>query len=290
MTFWKRLRRLPPVRVLSRYLDRAGPNQATLIAWNLLFAFFPITVLAVTVAGLLFQNHNAGHAIATAVASVLPGGHDSQVLAALDAFHRNSGLLAAVGIVGLLWSGSSLFSAMEGAFATLGDGRRRGFIAGKLVAIGMSVLFTLLAAPVVLSSSLLAGLGSLPGLPSWLDQGAVAAGLQVVVSVFLGSLLFAAIYGLVPSRRAGARSVALGAVVAGVLFEALSLLFPLYFRLAHGFSNYGSTFSLFFVILAYAFLLAQITVLGYSTVAEFAPPAAAPPEQPEALPVAAEHP
>ena len=50
------------------------------------------------------------------------------------------------------------------------------------------------------------------------------------------------------------------------LGEALTLLFPLYFKLADGFKTYGSTFSLFFLILAYAFLVAQVTVLGFAVV------------------------
>ena len=270
-TLWKRLRRTFAIRVLGRYIGRNGPNQATLIAWNLLFAVFPIVILAVTLAGVVFHDPAAGRAVAKAVASTLPQGKGSAVLAALATFHRDSGWLAVVGILGLLWSGSSLFGAMDQGFATLGGGKSRSFLPQKLMGFGMIILFTLLAVPVVLSSSLLAEFESLPLVPGWLHSGPLALLLQVLAAVSVGTVLFTAIYSLVPHQRRRLRAVLPGAVAAGVGFEGLSLLFPLYFHLEHGFSSYGSTFGLFFLILAYVYLVAQITVLGYAVVAEADP-------------------
>ncbi len=267
-SLWRRWHRILPLRTVARYLARGGPNQATLVAWNLLFSAFPITLLAVTVAGQLFHDPAAGKEVAKAVAAILPGGNGGAVLSALDSFHRDSGWLAIVGLVGLIWSGTSLFSAMDTAFAGLDGGPTRGFLAQKVTAAGMIVIFTLLAVPVVLSSSLLAALESVTGLPAILHTGALAVGTQVVAAVLVGWVLFTAIYALVPARRRPLRSLAGGALAAGLLFEGLSLLFPVYFRLAHGFSSYGETFALFFLILTYVFLLAQVTVLGYCVVLE----------------------
>ncbi|MGA9774348.1 MAG: YihY/virulence factor BrkB family protein [Candidatus Dormiibacterota bacterium] len=275
-TLWRRWRRTLPLRTVARYLARSGPNQATLVAWNLLFSVFPITLLAVTVAGQIFQDPAAGREVAKAVASILPSGNGKAVLAALDSFHRDSGWLAIVGVVGLVWSGTSLFSAMDTAFAGLAEGHTRGFLAQKLTAAGMIVIFTVLAVPVVLSSSLLAALESVAGMPTFLHAGAVAVAAQVTAAVVVGWLLFTAIYALVPAQRRPLRAVAKGSLAAGLLFEGLSLLFPVYFHLAHGFSSYGETFALFFLILTYVFLLAQVTVLGYCVVLESGPTPAGP--------------
>jgi membrane protein len=268
---WKRLKRTFVVRVLSRYVSRNGPNQATLIAWNLLFAIFPIAILAVTLAGLVFRDPAAGREIAKAVASVLPNGRGSVVLQALHNFHRDSGWLAIVGIIGLIWSGTSLFGAMDQGFAALSEGKSRSFLPQKLMSVGMIVLFTVLAGPVVLSSSLLAGLEKLGGLPGWLQSGYVALVLQVVLAVIVSTVLFTTIYSAVPHQRRRLSAALLGGASAGLIFEGLSLAFPLYFHLEHGFSTYGSTFGLFFLILAYAFLVAQIIVLGYAVTLEADP-------------------
>ncbi len=271
---WQRLRRWFPVRVAARYLNRSGPNLATLVAWNMLFSFFPIMVLAATLAGLV-PHHGAGlgRGLTQAIASALPGGNGTTVVRALNAFHHQSGLLAIVGVVGLLWSGSSLFGAMDQAFAGLSETRSRDFIPQKLMSFGMIVLFSCLVLPVVLSSSLLAVLKSVPGIPSPLSSGPASLLIQICFAVVAGTILFSGIYFLVPKVRRSARAVLPGALAAAILFEALSLLFPLYFKLAHGFSTYGTTFSLFFLILAYVFLLSQITVLGYAVILEDEPEA-----------------
>ncbi|MGH7642398.1 MAG: YihY/virulence factor BrkB family protein [Candidatus Dormibacteria bacterium] len=267
----RRLRRWYPVRVGARYLNRSGPNLATLVAWNMLFSFFPIMVLAATLAGLIPHSAGVGRGLTQAIASALPGGKGAAVVKALNAFHHHSGLLAIVGAVGLLWGGSSLFGAMDQAFASLSESPTRSFIPQKLMSFGMIVLFAVLVVPVVLSSSLLAVLKSVPGIPTLISHGPVGLILQICVSIVAGTLLFSAIYFLVPKKRRAPRAVLPGALAAGILFEVLSLLFPLYFKLAHGFSTYGTTFSLFFLILAYVFLLAQITVVGFAVVLEGEP-------------------
>ncbi|MHB8393116.1 MAG: YihY/virulence factor BrkB family protein [Candidatus Dormibacteria bacterium] len=278
---WAALRRTFPLRVVARFLQKNGPNQATLIAWNLLFAIFPIVLLAVTLAGLVFHDPAAGRAVAKAVASILPDGRGSVVLSALASFHRDSGVLAIVGVVGLLWSGSSLFGAMDQGFAAISGFSTRSFLSQKLMSVGMIVLFTVLAVPVVLSSSALAVFESLPGIPGWLHSGPLALVLQLVLAIAVGTMLFTAIYHLVPKRHGSLGSSIKGGITAGIVFEGLSLLFPLYFHLEHGFSSYGSTFGLFFLILAYAFFVAQVVALGYTVAvvdaqAHTAPAGAAP--------------
>ena len=260
------------MRVTARYLNRSGPNLATLVAWNMLVSFFPIMVLAATLASLVpLHGAAVGKGLTQAIATALPGGKGAAVARALTAFHHHSGLLAIVGAVGLLWGGSALFGAMDQAFASLSDTKARSFIPQKLMSFGMIVLFACLVVPVVLSSSLLAVLKSVPGVPTLLSHGPASLVLQICISVVVGTILFSAIYFLVPRTRRAPRAVLPGAVAAAVLFEALSLLFPLYFKLAHGFSTYGTTFSLFFLILAYVFLLAQITVVGFAVVMEGEP-------------------
>ncbi|MHB8333130.1 MAG: YhjD/YihY/BrkB family envelope integrity protein, partial [Candidatus Dormibacteria bacterium] len=126
-TLWARLRRTLVMRVAGRYLSHNGPNQATLISWNLLFAVFPIVILAVTLAGVALRDPAAGREVAKAVAALLPQGRGSAVLQALASFHKDSGWLAIVGVAGLIWSGTSLFGAMDQGFAALSDGKPRSF-------------------------------------------------------------------------------------------------------------------------------------------------------------------
>ena len=264
-----RLGRAFPVRVVKRYLDAQGPNWASLIAWNALFAIFPILLVTATVIGFVLQNQSIADGVQQQVVHAFPGKDTAKTITgALNDFRHKTGLLAIVGFLGLIWSGSGLFSAIEQGLNALYGCRMRGFVRQKLMAFAMIFLFTALAVPLVMSGSLLPALESLPVVPHFLTTGPVGLVLQIVAGSLDGAVLFLAIYWVVPNRRQRLRRVLPGALAAGAMLEALTLLFPLYFQLAGGFATYGATFALFFLLLAYVFLLGQIIMLGGAINAE----------------------
>jgi uncharacterized BrkB/YihY/UPF0761 family membrane protein len=83
----------------------------------------------------------------------------------------------------------------------------------------------------------------------------------VVGAVVLVALL-AVIYRFVPNRSFPMAEVWPGALLAGVLVEVLSLGFPIYARVAHGFNTYGQQFALFFLLGTWLYLLSQLLLLG----------------------------
>ena len=263
-----------PVRALRRYLDARGGTWAKVIAWNAFFAFFPIVLITVTVLGIVLQNPGLKSNVETQVVQAFPecrGEHGCAVLSALDAFRQRTGLLGAVAFVGLLWSGSALFGAIDQALASLYPGTPRSFIRQKLMGFGMILLFTVTAVPLLLSSSLLSLLESLPATPQFFRTGPAALLIQIAAGVLDATVLFTTIYYVVPSRRQTLRRVLPGALVAGTLFECFSLIFPLYFKLAGGFATWGQTFALVFVLLFYFYVLGQIIMLGGAVDAELDP-------------------
>lgn len=265
-----RLTRAFPVRVAKRYLDAQGPNWATLIAWNGLFALFPMVLIAVTVLGFVLQDPTTAKNVEQAVVNAFPGKTtQAQILQALEGVKDKSGVFAVVGFLGLLWSGSSLFGAMEQGLSSLYPCKPRDFLQQKLMAFGMIFLFTALAVPLVLSSALLPALQSLSFVPGFLTGGPAALLIQVGAGIVDGALIFFAIYYVVPHRKQRLRHVWPGAIAAGVLLEGFTFLFPLYVHLAGGFNTYGATFALFFLLMTYMFFLGQITVIGGAVNAEY---------------------
>lgn len=258
-----------PVRVVKRFLDAQGPNWATLIAWNGLFAMFPMVLITVTIIGAVLNSPSLSHGIEQQVVAAFPSkSSQQQILNALHDFKQKSGLLGIIGFLGLMWSGSSLFGAIEQGLTALYPCKPRDFIHQKLVAFGMILLFTVLAVPLVLSGSLLPALRSLPVVPSALTTGPAALLIQVGAGVLDAAILFFAIYFVVPHRRQRVRDVIPGAITAGILLEALTLIFPVYFKLAGGFATYGATFALFFLMMTFAFFLGIITMIGGAVNAE----------------------
>jgi membrane protein len=260
-----------PVRVIKRYLDAQGTNWGTLIAWNALFAFFPIVLVTITVLGLVLQDPGTKQSIEHQIATAFPNCRQSshcEIIDALDSFKERTGVFAIIGFAGLFWSGSALFGAMDQGLSALSGCKPRDFLPQKLMSFGMILLFTVLTVPLILSGSLLGLLERLPLVPTVFRIGPVSLLLQIGLGILDAMLLFTAIYYIVPHRRQRLRQVLPGALVAAALFEGFTLVFPLYFRISGGFAAYGQTFALFFLLLFYFFVLGQIVMIGGAVNAE----------------------
>jgi YihY family inner membrane protein len=267
-----------PVRALRRFLGAQGPNWATIIAWNLFFAFFPIVILAITAVGLVLHDPGARATIEQQIFAAFPscraqqsgGGGGCQIISVLNDFRTSTGVFAVVGILGLVWSGSSLFGAMEQGLNSLYACTSRGFLRQKLMAMGMVVVFTVMAVPLVVSGSVLSLLQALPGVPDFLRSGPASLLIQLGAGIVDASLLFGIIFFVVPHRRQQVRDIIPGALFAGVLFEALTLLFPLYFQRVSHSPQWGQTFAFIFLLLFYFLMIGEIIMLGGALNAELA--------------------
>src|SRR5438270_656823 len=136
-----------PGRVVAKFMEDQAPNWAALIAWNALFAMFPIVLFVAAVLGFALRIFGQANAqVYSIIFSAIPTGSkdQSEMLKAVSGVKSASGVLFIVGLVGLLWGGSALFGTMEQAFAVIYHTKPRDFIRQKLISFGMVVLFTLL--------------------------------------------------------------------------------------------------------------------------------------------------
>jgi membrane protein len=254
-----------PGRVIRKFLEDQAPNWAALIAWNALFAMFPIVIFASSLLGFALRIFGgANDAVYKTIFSVIPGDpkQQAELFNAVYGVKSQSGVLFIVGLVGLLWGGSALFGAIEQAFAVIYHTKPRDIIRQRLIAFGMVFLFTILVGIAVATSALLPALKHIPNIPEFLYSGVAAFILQVVVGITAGFLLFGSTYYVIPNRKQEFRKVIPGALVAGVLFELITLLFPLYISLNNGINQYGKTFGLFFLLMTFFFFLGLITMIG----------------------------
>src|SRR5712692_525327 len=237
-----RLMESVPGRVIRKFLEDQAPNWAALIAWNALFALFPMVIFAASLLGFALRLFGeANDAVYKTIFSVIPNdsGQQTEVIKAVSGVKSQSGVLFIVGLVGLLWGGSALFGAMEQAFAMIYHTKPRDFIRQRLIAFGMVFLFTILVGIAVATSALLPALKHISGIPEFLYSGTAAFILQVMVGITAGFLLFGSMYYVIPNRKQVFRKIVPGALVAGVLFELITLLFPLYISVNNGINQYG---------------------------------------------------
>lgn len=253
-----------PGRVVMKFIEDQSPNWAALIAWNALFAMFPIVLFAAALLGIALHlfGVTSDRIYSTAFNLIPDPDVQHQVVGAVTGVKSQTGLLFVVGLVGLLWGGSALFGTMEQAFAVIYHTKPRDFLPQKLLSFAMVLVFTLLAGLSVLTSSILPALKNIPNLPGFLTSGAAAFMLQVAVGLVSGFVLFLTIYYVIPNCKQTVKKVWPGALVAGALFELVSLVFPLYLEINKGIGQYGKVFGLFFVLMTFFFFLGLITMVG----------------------------
>ena len=258
------LKNSPPGKLAVKIGEDKAINWATLIAWSALLAMFPILVVMASILGFALSLAHVDTAqLYGHIASAFPDRNlQAQVLTGLDSFKRQSGVFAIVGFVGLMLGGSALFGSMEQAFAVIYHTTPRSFVRQKLLGFAMIIVFTVLAGLAVGTSSILPTLKNLNFLPAALTGGPLALVLQIALGVLTGFVLYAVIYYVVPNRKQDWGQVWPGALLAGALFEVVTLVFPVYLEINKGISNYGKTFALFFILMTFFYFVGIVTMVG----------------------------
>ena len=251
--------------------DKAA-RLAAALAYYTAFSLAPLVLLAIVIAGLAFGDEAAQGAVFAQLQGLL-GQEGAAMLESAVQNSRKPGasaISAVIGLATLAWSASNVFAQLQEALNTIwevepkpgrglvGTARKRLLSMSMVLGIGFLLLVSL-----VLS----AGLAALGKFFSGLLPGAEALwqGVEFAVSFGVVTLLFAAIYKVLPDAEIAWRDVWVGAAVTAVLFALGKLLIGLYLGHASVGSTYGAAGS-FLVLLVWIYYSAQILFFG----AEFA--------------------
>ena len=150
--------------------------------------------------------------------------------------------------MGLLWGGSSLFTAMEFALGVI--------IGAVSVAFSASGHGAGHDHPVRRVSGRDVGINSIVAIPGiiWV--------FEPVVGLLVWCTFMLAVYRLVPNRTYRVSEIWPGVVIAGTAMEILTLLWPLYARLSQSSRRMARSSPSFFVLASWLYFLAQFILLG----------------------------
>ena len=237
-----------PGRLIGAFGSSQAGNYASGMAFNFFVSMFPLILGLLSVLGFATRFANARATALNAILGFFPSDAHTELKNLFDSVQQHSGLLGSVGIVGLLWSGSSLFTGMEFSLGVMVGVRQRSFLRQRAMALVMTVLFVV-ALVLAIGISLI----PLPG-ATWLFEPVV--GLVVWFAFML------AIYRLVPNRTFKVSELWRGVVIAGTAMEVLTLLWPVYTHFSKGSSTYGAVFALVFLLASWLYFLAEFILLG----------------------------
>jgi membrane protein len=249
------------------FVEDDALSRGAAIAFYTVTSIAPILLIVVAIAGLAFGRDAAQGALTAQIGSLM-GQQTADVLqaAVASASGKSSGILATIiGLVTVLVTASGVFVEMQSALNVIWKAKPRGGTVSRLVraraeSLGLvAALGFLLLVSLVMSAALTAFGNYLNAI---LPFGKlIAEALNVIVSVVLISILFAAIYKVLPDRPVDWRDVILGAVVTAVLFSAGKSLIGWYIGSSAVASSYGAAGALI-VLLLWVYYSAQIFLFG----------------------------
>jgi len=243
-----------PVRVLMAFGASQASNYASALAFNAILSMFPLILGILAIVGLAVRDPATETRVQLLIVQSFPtnGTQQKDLIDALRAVKQSAGWFGIVSIGGFIWSAGGIFASMEFVFAEIFGIHQRDMIRQKLMGFVMMIVL-------VAAVGLTAGANALAALVpfssfSWVSSFVIGSLVMMVLLVLL--------YRLVPNRSYQIRHILPGALLAGVLIEALSLAWPLYANVSHGFNTYGKEFALFFLLAAWFYLLSNLILLG----------------------------
>jgi membrane protein len=214
---------------LGKFFRDRGPHLAAMIAYFALLSFVPLTFLALSLLGLTGRADESSDLV-TELKRIFPGTSISGIVAAVHSVQDNAATLGIIGAIALLWTSLSLFSVLESAFNIVYDRPNRPFLRGKALAVLMTT-----ASLVTLFVGLLAGSIGFALLKEYVpgfDNGYVAYGLSVLVSLLAVFLFLVSVYYFLTNVDLEFRDVLPGAATAAILLEASFQVLPVYIGLS----------------------------------------------------------
>ena len=245
----ERIKRSLVVRVIQTYGSTHAGSYSAAVALNAFVSMFPIMLGVLAIIGLALGSHAIESKAESTIVTAFPVSAQASVRDALSHLNGAAGVFGILSIAGLLFAGSNLFASLEFAMAQIFGIKQRNFLRQRAMGVLMIVVLGV-------------GLVVDVGLNTLMNVVPFMAGLGPLLALIDMVALMLLIYRLVPDRTFHVSQVWPGALIAGILTEAITLLFPLYAKLVHGFNSYGQEFALFFLLVAWLSFIAQFILIG----------------------------
>ena len=265
-------------RSVKAFVDDGCSQRAAAISYYVLFSIFPLVIFSVGIMGLVLKDTKLQNDLVNNIMDNIPLSQDkgrNDVTQALqNVAHTRSGAIGIIGLIGLAWSGSSMFGVVRSALNNAFHGQaNRPLVMGKLIDLGLVLAFAPFFVGSVVATSALryaqTRSESLPVLSHLADElGTGWAIAAIVLPILISCVAFFLLYWLIPSRRVKARYVLPGALLAAVLFEGVKIGFNVYIE---HFSSYDVVFGSLGAVVAFLFwvyISANIMLFGAEVVSE----------------------
>ncbi|MER8521811.1 MULTISPECIES: YihY/virulence factor BrkB family protein [unclassified Mesorhizobium] len=249
------------------FIDDNALSHGAAIAFYATTSLAPILLIVVAIAGMAFGHEAAQLALSAQIAGLM-GPQSAELLRATieNASQKEAGTLASIlGLVTLFVAASGVFGEMQLGLNEIWKVKPSGatisrMVRARIASLGLVAALGFLLLVSLVVSAAISGLGEV--INAYLPFGTIIlSAINGIVSFALITLLFAAIYKVLPDRSLQWRDVGIGAVVTGFLFTIGKSLIGWYIGTSAISSSYGAAGALL-VVLLWVYYSAEIFLLG----------------------------
>ncbi|HET7435997.1 MAG TPA: YihY/virulence factor BrkB family protein [Thermoanaerobaculia bacterium] len=252
----------------TEFGEDKAPRLGAALAYYTIFSIGPLLLIAVSMSGIFFGQEAAQGRISGELGKVFgPNMAKSLEEMVKAAAKPKSGMIATVvGIFTLLLGASGVFGQLKDALNTIWNVEKKkaggvmGFIKERFLSVAMVFGIGFLLLVTLVFDAAISAVGGLLGDHFPGGEAALQA-IQLVISLGLAIVLFAAIFRILPDLKIAWHDVWLGAILTAVLFVAGKFGLGLYIGKAAVGSSYGAAGSLV-VLLVWVYWSAQILFFG----------------------------
>ncbi|MER9834671.1 YihY/virulence factor BrkB family protein [Mesorhizobium sp. M0145] len=249
------------------FIDDNALSHGAAIAFYATTSLAPILLIVVAIAGMAFGHEAAQLALSAQIAGLM-GPQSAELLRATieNASQKEAGTLASIlGLVTLFVAASGVFGEMQLGLNEIWKVKPSGatisrMVRARIASLGLVAALGFLLLVSLVVSAAISALGEV--INAYLPFGTIILStINGIVSFALITLLFAAIYKVLPDRSLQWRDVGIGAVVTGFLFTIGKSLIGWYIGTSAISSSYGAAGALL-VVLLWVYYSAEIFLLG----------------------------
>ena len=248
------------------YIEDAALSRGAAIAYYTVLSLGPVLLICIAIAGLVFGEEAATGAMVGQLQGLMGNEAAEMIQTTIrSASNKSSGILATViGLVTLVITASGVFVEMQASLNVIWKAEPQGgltaILKARAASLGLVATMGFLLMTSLVISAAVKALGDylntfMPGVEFVLQA------LNFVISLGMVSVLFGAIYKILPDRQLAWKDVGVGAVVTAVMFTIGKTLIGLYIGSSAVASSYGAA-GAFVVVLVWIYYSSQIFLLG----------------------------
>lgn len=253
---------------LSAFWQRAYTENVTglaaMVAYNLMLAVFPFTLLVLFIGGQVLKIHGVETSILTDLQRLFPNTESQTLEDVLNRIEDNTATIGIAAFLGSIWIGASFWGAMDTAFCRIYHVPCRGWIEQKrfsFAMLGVVLIFIALSIFVpTLESTLVSSTDNLPFGLSGVEV--LDKILLLGAALLITFLICSVIYWAVPKAPVPWHAIWPGALFVTIGAGLANWLFPLYLTNVSNLSRFGSTLGFVLIALLWFYLLSLGMMAG----------------------------